>query len=433
MPHDSRLPEATRSHRPMPLARLQSRYGGRYRYHWSRLLAFAAMDAAAATLPPIARLARLHAADDPAPAPRRILAIRVDGIGDVVATLPALDALRAGYPSAEIDLLTSPPGGQLMAGDPRVDRVLVDRFLFQDASRGRNRAAPTLREWLPTIRQLRSREYDLAIDFRGDVRTIFWLAYGSGARRRLSWFNTSAGRPLLTDGLEAPGPLHEVQANLMLIGALGLRPVTHYPRLEVPPAQASAAEARLCALGLPPGRPRVGFHCFAISPLRTWPAERFARVMEQLQSDPGARPLLLGSRAEEPAADALLTQTSSNAASLVGQTSLQELVAILSRLDLVVCLDSGLLHLAAAVGTPTVSLFGPGDPARWSPQADGHVALSRGLPCSPCRDVTCLFPTNRCLQEIGVEEVVSAARRQLAARSRVQPHGGVTMTPLPMF
>jgi lipopolysaccharide heptosyltransferase II len=302
-----------------------------------------------------------------------------------------------------------------MAGDPRVDHVLVSRFLYQDPTRGRNRAAPTLSEWLPTIRGLRARRYDLAIDFRGDFRTIFWLAYGCGARRRLSWFSASAGRPLLTDGLDGPGHIHEVEANLRLVATLGLAPMTRYPRLQVTPAMAAAAEERLCAMGLAPGRPRVGFHCFAISALRTWPAERFAHVMGALEQNPGARPLLLGSPAESAAATALLAQTSGTAVSLVGQTSLQELVAILSRLDLVICLDSGLLHLAAAVGTPTVSLFGPGEPARWRPLAEGHVVLWRGLPCSPCRDVRCIHATNRCMQEIEVQDVVTAARRQLGA------------------
>src|SRR6058998_3844016 len=94
------------------IARLRARYGGRYRYHWSRLLAFAALDGAASLLLAGGRILRLPAAKAEADDPRRILVIRVDGIGDVVATLPALDALRAGYPAAEIDLLTSPPGAQ---------------------------------------------------------------------------------------------------------------------------------------------------------------------------------------------------------------------------------------------------------------------------------------------------------------------------------
>ena len=96
----------------------------------------------------------------------------------------------------------------------------------------------------------------------------------------------------------------------------------------------------------------------------------------------------------------------------------------MSRLDLVVCLDSGLLHLSAAVGTPTVSLFGPGEPARWRPLSGGsgpsadHAVIWRGLPCSPCLDVRCLYPTNRCMEEISVEEVVAAAKRRLQATTR---------------
>jgi lipopolysaccharide heptosyltransferase II len=344
--------------------------------------------------------------------PRRILAIRVDGIGDAIALLPALQALRKGYPAAEIDLLTSPPAAELLAGDPRVDRVLATRFLFEGPSRGRGRCAPRLREWRATVRRLRERRYDLAIDFRGDFRTILWLTCASGAPRRLSWFHVSAGRPLLTEGAEGPGPLHEVAANLRLVAALGLPALECAPRIEVSPTAARQAEALLRTQGLA-GRSRVGFHCFAISPLRTWPAERFVRVIDRLMFEEGIGVVLLGSASEAPAARALAARCTGRPTSLAGETTLPEIAAVLSRLDLLVCLDSGLLHLAAAVGTPTVSLFGPGDPDRWRPLTDRHTVLWRGLPCSPCRDVRCPYPVNHCLHDITVEDVLAAVRHQL--------------------
>jgi ADP-heptose:LPS heptosyltransferase len=206
-----------------------------------------------------------------------------------------------------------------------------------------------------------------------------------------------------------------VEANLRLVGAFGAAPVARAPRLPISTEAAQHAEALLRAHGLAPDAPRVGFHCFTVSPLRTWPAERFARVIERLRAEAGAEALLLGAPAEATAASALAGQVEGGVLSLVGQTTLKELAAVLSRLDLLVCLDSGLLHMAAAVGTPTVSLFGPGEPARWRPLAGEHTILWRALPCSPCRDVRCIYPTNRCMQEIGVEEVVAAARRHLVA------------------
>jgi ADP-heptose:LPS heptosyltransferase len=287
------------------------------------------------------------------------------------------------------------------------------RFLFDDAARGRGRFAPALREWWATRRALRARHYDMAIDFRGDFRTIFWLACASGAPVRLSWSNVSAGRGLLTHAIPLPGPLHEVEANLRLVHAIGVKPLQRAPHLHVAGEAAMLAEERLSARGLPADRPRVGFHCFAISTLRTWPAERFAAAIDSLARDCGASCVLLGSAAESERARALTAQCASRPASLVGETTLPELAAVLSRLDLLVCLDSGLLHLAAAVGTPTVSLFGPGDPSRWRPLAGLHTMVWRGLPCSPCRDTTCAFPVNRCMDEIGVAEVVAAARRHL--------------------
>jgi ADP-heptose:LPS heptosyltransferase len=201
-----------------------------------------------------------------------------------------------------------------------------------------------------------------------------------------------------------------------LLGALGVPPISHRPRLAIPPAAGARAEARLQSVGLPAGAPRVGFHCFTVSRLRTWPAERFAAVIDRLSAEAGARGVVLGARAEEPEAEQLLAQTQSRPVSLVGRTSLNELAALISRLDLVVCLDSGLLHLAAAVGVPTVSLFGPGDPARWQPLHGEHSVLWRGLPCSPCRDLRCIHAVNRCMQEIGVEEVVAAAKWHLQRR-----------------
>lgn len=346
---------------------------------------------------------------------RKILAIRMETMGDLLLVAPALRALKANLPHAELALIIPPALQDAARRMLDVERVFTYEF-FSGPRLGDGRIfPPDLAGYLRVIRQLRSQRFDLAIDFRGDVRTIFWFGFLSGARHRLAYEDISAGRFLLTHPVQyGKAAKHEIEANLDLIRALGLDvDAKGKPFFPVAAREEQRVRRLLVHAGVEPGDRLVGIHCFARWWGRRWPLERFSEVVDRLAHQPGVKVLLLGAADDLADAGRLVGITRSRPINFVGMTTIAELAALLRRLDLLLCLDSGPLHLAAAIGTPTVSLFGPDIPALWAPQGEEHTVIYKELPCSPCRQRKCVRQTNECMTSIGVEEVLQAAAGQL--------------------
>jgi ADP-heptose:LPS heptosyltransferase len=190
---------------------------------------------------------------------------------------------------------------------------------------------------------------------------------------------------------------------------------------------------KLAAAGLLLGEPFVVLNPNAgeLALERRWSVERFAELADKLLARFGGKVVLVGAPAERAYVAGMLAkiQARERVIDLAGATSLPELVALFAEARLLVSNDTGPLHLACAVGTPTVSIFGPESPLLFGPRGPQHRVISRGLACSPClniyngRTVTCRFATTRCVAEIGVEQVLETALGQLAVDAR--PSGAV--------
>jgi lipopolysaccharide heptosyltransferase II len=162
-----------------------------------------------------------------------------------------------------------------------------------------------------------------------------------------------------------------------------------------------------------PARPLIGIHPGARSPARRWPGEHFATIADVLSREHGATILLTGSREEEELAAEVASRMSASTLNLAGKTSLGGLAALISRLDLFISNDTGPAHLANAVDTPSVTVFGPAEFRRWAPlDRERHVVVRRAVACSPCPHWICPID-HRCLRWISPNEVLKAAEQQL--------------------
>jgi lipopolysaccharide heptosyltransferase II len=346
--------------------------------------------------------------------PRRVLVLRLERIGDLLMTHEALALLRHRLPSAGIDLVVASWNESLahaMAVADRVD-VLDPPWLARD------RPGSTWTRLRSHARGWRRRGYDLAINLEPDIRSNL-LLWWSGAARRVGYF-TGGGGALLTDAA-AYDPARHTRDNAMRLIALAVPDqadaLPGRPRLHL----SDAARERARDLLAPAvGAVCVGIHASGGRLVKQWHPGRFAEVAAALGREYGATIVLTGSPGDVELVRAVEAGVpgSVRVLNLCGQGDVLDLAAVLERLAVFVTGDTGPMHLAAAVETPVVALFGPSIPARYAPLSAGSRVVRVNLPCSPCNRIR--LPPDRCrghvpdcLDGISVGAVLAAARERL--------------------
>ena len=320
-------------------------------------------------------------------------------LGDTVMAVPAVRALRDALPDAE--LLLAGPWVELLAGQGLAE-VLV---AYPRRWSARLRAADTVRSFGGHTVVL------LPNSFEAAATAIYW-----GGRRRVG-FAGDGRRWLLTDAPPVPEPrLHQVDEYLRLVGLLGAATTERTPRLTPPePYADSRQRARdlLHQSGAPDGKPMVGVHLgAAFGPAKVWVSERIVEFC-RLAPEQGLVPVLLGAPSEAAAALDVVEQIP--VVSLVGRDSPDLLPAVLAEMAVLVSGDTGVAHLAAALGTPVAALFGPTDPALSAPI--GRVAVVRhAVPCSPCFYRVCPIE-HPCMRGISAAAVVGEVAALLSESS----------------
>jgi heptosyltransferase-1 len=338
----------------------------------------------------------------------RILLIRLGALGDVVHAIPVAAALRRAFPSARIDWLVSAKHKDILDLVAVVDRRLVisDRA---DASGG----TPLVR----MIGELRRGRYDVAIDLQGLLKSAV-LARSTGAPRVLGfssrYLRERLARPFYTEVYDPGGAgmyelsetTHVARINLGLLELLGL----HVSALEFPIADADSAVAREI-------RDRTGGRYVLLNPgaawpNKRWPADRLGAVARALSAQHRLTSIVLWGPGEEPLANDVVA-ASQGAAWSSPATTIADLVALLRGAALMVSGDTGPAHIAAAVGTPLVGIYGPTRPSRNGPWSADDVTVSRDAVCQCHHLRRCRLQT-MCLLDIQVDEVVGAIERRLA-------------------
>jgi heptosyltransferase-3 len=337
---------------------------------------------------------------------KRILVIKLKQPGDVLLSVPVLAALKEAWPQARVTYLVPRGAHEMVADHPLLDGLLVV-----------NRRQESWGGAWRLIRELRRRRFDLVLELSGGDRGAFhaWLT-GAPTRMAFDRRNKPFWWSFCITRVVPPPPhdMHMVRQNLEMLRGLGLSPQN--PRLEFfwPPQVEERVRELLASLGLAPGG-FVVMHPGAGWRFKCWTPAGYARVIERLMEQEGLPVVLTGTRAahEQELLTAILSQCRASPVNLAGKLSLKELGALMSRARFFFGVDSAPMHLAAAVGTRTVALFGPTGAYNWSPWGPGHLVIQKEWDCIGCGQDGCKgSKVSRCLEEITPEEVLDRMAEQ---------------------
>lgn len=348
---------------------------------------------------------------------RRALVIKLRHHGDVLLSSPVFSVLKAHAPHVEIDALVYADTAEMLTLHPAIAQVhTIDRSWKKLGPLGQAAA-----EWR-LLQTLRARGYDLVIHLTEHPRGA-WLARLCGARWAVAPVVKQRGRfwnASFTHFFAKPKNAlrHTVEINLDALRRIGLYPAAGERALTLVAGEAAEAkvEALLRNYGVTPGE-FIHIHPASRWHFKCWPVEQMAQLIERLQAD--SRQVVLSAApdsAETAMIDAIQSRLSRPAVSLAGQLSLKELAALTARARLFIGVDSAPMHIAAAVGTPCVALFGPSGDKEWGPwSASGRVVASDVHPCRPCGIDGCGGgKVSDCLATLPVERVYDAALGLLA-------------------
>jgi ADP-heptose:LPS heptosyltransferase len=340
---------------------------------------------------------------------RRVLAVRLDNVGDVIMTGPALRSFRQAIPQVEITLMASPAGAQAAQLLPWVDQVIVHRPIWQET-----RPSTTVRagEDRELIERLAAEQFDAAFIFTSFSQTPHAAAYAcylAGIPVRVGESKEFGGRVLTHSPATRPDSIHQVERNLGLLELMGIPIHDSLLGIKIPEEARAPAAALLQSVGVGANQPYLVLAPGASCAARRYHYVRYLEAAIQICAATGWKALLVGSerdrrhlktgREDWPAAHDGMVD-------LLGRTSLAELAHIIFRARLLLTNNSGPLHLAEALAVPTTVLYSGTDlESQWRPRATAHVLLRRATPCSPCYRFDC--PYNLECLDIPVTEVVA--------------------------
>jgi heptosyltransferase II len=329
---------------------------------------------------------------------KKICVVRLGGFGDILITTPTIRAIAAHYNTTAIDYIVAPNNADALTGTPYIRTVIPFN----------KRTDTTLATFPAFLKQLKAARYDLFLNFQPSVKTEL-MALASGASQRIRFRKDQALQPATGKMLHA---IDDFGKEVLRLGIT----VTDRQMDFVIPDDARVSAARLLTEHqLLPDQPFVAVNPGASHSVNRWPAAQFAGLFQQLaQKLPHVGCVLLGGPDDRALAEQIATLAGMPVANLAGKMRFKELGAVLERASVLVTGDTGPQHIAAAVGTPLVSLFGPADPDRTGPiDVPALVVFNDSLDCVPCRSRTCRRGDLACMNQLSVERVLDAIERRM--------------------
>jgi lipopolysaccharide heptosyltransferase II len=358
---------------------------------------------------------------------KNILAIRLDSLGDVLMTTPALRALRESGPGRRITLLTSSCGARVAPLVPEIDEVIVYDAPWLKATSLRASSAPELE----MAALLKVQQFDGAVIFTAYSQNPLpsaLLCYLAEIPRRLAHCHENPYQ-LLTDWLPDPEPQqlvrHEVQRQLDLVAAVGCHTADQRLAFRVPATAWQRVAHLLAKYRLDHTRPWLIIHPGASAPSRRYPPERFAAVAAMLMGRLKTQIIFTGDESEQALIDGIRERLPGTSHSFAGELNLAELGALIRLAPLLIVNNTGPVHIAAALGTPVVDLYALTNPQHTPWQVESHV-LSHDVPCKYCYKSVCPQGHQACLAQVPPEAVFAAACELLAQPSEPAPFAAVS-------
>lgn len=334
-----------------------------------------------------------------------ILIVKLSAIGDVIHTLPSLTELRRLYPKAHITWVVEEAAADLVKNHPLLDAVLISRrkSWMKDFQNGK--VKQPLKEISSFIKTLRQRHYDLVIDFHGLFKSAI-IVFLSGGKRKLgydSWQELSGF--FLNEKISEDMNKHAVDRYLDFPRYLGAK--TEKAKFVLPFDKEAEEKAQILLRNINlEDKKFIAFSPVAFWETKLWSNEKFARLADLINNEMQVKVVFTGS--EKAAIEKITSLMTTEGINLGGATKLLELAYIYKKARLVITTDSGPMHLASAIGTPVIALFGPTDPARTGPYGSFHTIIRAEIPCSPCLLKKCT--TKKCMEDISSEQVFAAVK-----------------------
>ncbi len=345
----------------------------------------------------------------------RVLFVRPDHLGDVLLAAPAMRAVKAAYPNTEIHALVGPWSAPVLANYPEIDAVLTLPFPGFERGETQKKAYAPYLDMIRVSRQLRHVGYSSAVIMRPDHWWGAMAVFLAGIRRRIG-YDMPGVTPFLTHALPHRHH-HAIVQNMHLVerwtGPLDRSRIPF--SFPVHDEDRAAVDEMLKERQISPDQPIIAIHPGAGAWAKLWDEAKWAQVADILSEQLNVAVVFTGSGGEQAMIDTIISQMTKPAVALCGETDINQLAALYQRARVAIGPDSGPLHLAAAVGTPTVALFGPADPIEFAPWGDHrqHIVLTSEIECRPCRvlDWHDDDPANHpCVREIKISQVLEAAR-----------------------
>jgi len=337
---------------------------------------------------------------------KSVLLIRLDHLGDVLLTTPAIKSLKKQFPHARLTMIVKGWSYEAIRNSPHIDKIIIFNP-FWSISSEEGTKTEGVGGMYQLVHTLRRERFDLAIDFKGDFRNIL-IAYLSGAKRRIS-YAIRGGEFLLTDVVRYESKIHEIDKSLKLLTPLGISSEDSNMEMYVSNGDMATVEPIFAQKGIDSNRRTIAFHYGAGSQYKCWDVEKFITLAEELTKDSLSNVLIFAGHYERKTPR--VVENSARGIFVMPDLSLCQMAAAFKKCDLLVCNDSGPMHVGVAVGTPTVAIFGPTFPNRFGPKDLKRNRVVRlQLPCRPCwhPDKAIGCKERNCLNGIEVDDVLEA-------------------------
>ncbi len=346
----------------------------------------------------------------------KILIVKLSAIGDVIHTLPSLNAIRKHYPDAHITWLVEEAASSLVVGHEALNRVIISKRKQWIKKKFGPSCLNNIKEAYQFIKELRDTEYDLIIDFHGLLKSGVLIALARGKRK----IGFNKGMEHMEHSYiflnERIPPVnmdnHALLRSLMLINAIGIKSKEIEYKIPVSDHTRILTDELLERHGIKDPGILVAMNPVAKWETKLWDNRKFALLADRLIEKYNASVIFTGSQSDKSTIDNIMSCMSQSGVNLAGETTLKTLAALYEKTKILISTDTGPMHMAAAVGTPVIALFGPTAPWRTGPFGSEHKILRSGLECSPCFKRQC--DTIDCMKQISVEQVIDAANSILA-------------------
>ncbi len=336
---------------------------------------------------------------------KKILIFESHLIGDIIAGIPAYRAIRKEFPNSELIFWGNKWGKKILYEQKIFDTFYISGIPWS----GCHYSFINIKSLFSQVKQLRSLNIDLALDFRGDIRNIF-LIYLTKAKKRIS-YDFTGGSYWLTSKAPYPESYHFIDRNINIAKFIGTESQYSIPTLEVNQEKIKGAKKYFHELGL---NKIVTLHPGASQPKRLWAPDRFAFVIDYLHNKEYSPVLLCG-----PFDYALVEEIRGKCKTCphVLSVPLEDIPAFLSCSEIFIGMDSGIAHIAAAVGIDVIVLFGPQLPALTAPRGNGYIQVIQksGFACRPCQKRVCNCG-NACMKAIKEEDIIEAVEQIISKK-----------------